>query len=188
MDKPLSDDEKVQTSEARTKANLLIKRVEWSLNNAQKKRTRNQFKATVIILIRLTLSAVATILLGLQIQGFEPAFKNIAFAFGAIVTLLTALEPFFNYHALWIEHELAKARFYHLRDDLDHYLAGKTDEQLNLDVINYFHDSYQTIWDDLSIAWIKERKGARSFVIDKPRPAEQPILELSCISNKKNES
>jgi hypothetical protein len=58
---------------------------------------RNQRKATYIKLATLLFSTAATIFLGLK--GLEPeqTFKNIAFVFSASVTLLTALEPFFNF-------------------------------------------------------------------------------------------
>jgi hypothetical protein len=125
------------------------------------KRLKNQSRASVIKLAMIVLSGVATILLGLQIAGFEPMFNNIAFVLTSIVTLLTAIEPFFNYRALWVEHELAKAQFHRLKDEVEFYIAGTTPDSLSMEKLDYFHQKYQDIWNRLSNSWIDHRQSNR---------------------------
>jgi hypothetical protein len=107
----------------------------------------------------IALSGLATILLGLQIVGFEKYFKEIAFVLGALVTLLNALEPFFNFRALWVEHERAQANFHRLKDKISFYLVGADAEKLSLEKLEDIHDEYQKIWIRLSSAWIEYRRG-----------------------------
>jgi len=73
---------------------------------------------------------------------------------------MNALEPYFNYRALWIEHEEALARLYALQDRLDFYLSGAEPEDLDVQKLTEYHEQYQMIWDELSKKWIQQRKRA----------------------------
>jgi hypothetical protein len=90
--------------------------------------------------------------------GSEQIFKNIAFVFSASVTLLTALEPFFNFRSFWVEHEVAQGRFLGLRADLDFYLAGSDAKHRDETKLAGFHQTYQKIWDDLNTVWAENRR------------------------------
>jgi len=93
--------------------------IEKAINQTGYQKLRNQKKASYIKLAAMLFSSAATVLLGLKGVGSEQVFKNIAFVFSASVTLLTALEPFFNFRSFWVEHEIAQGRFLGLRADLD---------------------------------------------------------------------
>jgi len=90
--------------------------------------------------------------------GSEQVFKNVAFVFSASVTLLTALEPFFNFRSFWVEHEIAQGRFLGLRADLEFYLAGLDSNHLDERKLDSFHQRYQEIWDDLNTVWAENRR------------------------------
>jgi len=107
-------------------------------------------------------SGAATVLLGLQIEGLEPQFRSAAFVLSALVTLFSALEPFFNFRALWIEHEIALWKFYRLRDRINFYLEGLDASQISSEAVDRFHTEYQAIWNDLSQSWINYRKQENS--------------------------
>jgi len=154
---PVSND----TSELQAKAGWLKKRLEIAIDNVGQKRTRNQRRASFIKILMITFSSVATILLGLQMSGFEPIFGNIAFVLTSTVTFLTAIEPFFNYRALWVEHEQAKWKFYRLKDELDFYLEGTKPENMSQDKLEDLHQRYQDIWNRLSSSWIDHRQSNR---------------------------
>lgn len=84
--------------------------------------------------------------------------KNLAFAFTAIVTVLNALEPFFNYRALWVEHERANASLYQLKDRLNFYVTGKEKTGLDISELEEFYAQYEQIWETLNQAWISQRQ------------------------------
>jgi hypothetical protein len=88
--------------------------------------------------------------------------KDVAFVLTALVTVLNALEPFFNFRALWVEHEAALWKLRRLRNKLEYYTAGKKFENMSIAIINDFQSEYQTIWDDLSQSWINYRKQDKS--------------------------
>jgi hypothetical protein len=122
-------------------------------------RKTNRSKATGIKVGMLCLSGLATILLGLNIAaGVDLQFKNVAFALTSIVTVLNALEPFFNYRALWVEHERAKARFNRLYDQIRFYKEGKAETDLKAEAVNELFSEYDKIWSELNDAWSRERR------------------------------
>ena len=81
-----------------------------------------------------------------------------AFVFSAAVTLLNALEPFFNFRALWIEHEQGLANMYRLQNDLDFYLAGRKQEDIDLNKIEVFRKRYEEVWNNLNENYIRFRR------------------------------
>ena len=83
--------------------------------------------------------------------------KNIAFVFSSLVTVFNALEPFFNYRSLWIEHEKANAAFFQVKDRLEFYITGRTDDELSLKEIDKFYEEYEEVWSSLNQAWSKQR-------------------------------
>ena len=160
----MSDAVGSQATELQEKAEWLKAKVELSLEKVRQKRSRNKKRSSAVRFLALTLSAGATILLGLNISGFEASFKSVAFTFTALVTLISAVEPFFSFRALWLEHEEAIARLHRLQDGLSFYLSGKGPGDLSMEVLNDFKDQYQNIWEDLSNAWIRERReGTKSI-------------------------
>jgi hypothetical protein len=140
------------------KARHLQKMLDESIEDARAKMRKFRRRASVIKVATILLAGLGTILLGLQIAPNDGILKQIAFVLGAIVTMLTALEPFFNYRALWVEHELALAGFYRIRDELAFYLSGARAEDLDPKVLKKLHDQYQTVWEQLSSAWIGYRR------------------------------
>lgn len=152
-------------SEARRKVALLQGFIKSSIADVGNKRKLNQNKATTVKVMILCMSAGATILLGLSFgPAVEATTKNIAFALSSSVTVLYALEPFFNYRALWIEHERANAGFYQVKDRLDFYVTGRSDTQLDLEEIRKFYDEYENVWSTLNQAWNQQRRLAEAHV------------------------
>jgi len=144
------------------KADLTKSKIAEAIQHTSANRRDNRRKATTIKVATVILSAAATILLGLQIAGLEKYFKDVAFVFSTLVTLLAALEPYFNYRALWVEHELALSRFHRLRDELDYYVAGLEPGQLSEERLGEFYTKYQDVWSELSSAWIQHRRRDRT--------------------------
>jgi hypothetical protein len=110
---------KSDSSVITAKIELLQAKVDDATRKVRGNRRDNRRKASLIKLTATFCSAAATILLGLKVPNLESQFKDIAFVLTALITLLSALEPFFNFRALWIEHEIALWKFYRLRDKIE---------------------------------------------------------------------
>lgn len=145
-------------AELEKKAQWLSASIQEGLDRSRRKRDRFRTRASIIKIGTIVLSGTVTILLGLQIAGVEDRFRMIAFVLGAIVTMLAALEPFFNFRSLWVEHEEAVYHLYRLQDDLNFYLTGKQPAELSLEKLDEFNKRYGQIWDDLSHRWLELRR------------------------------
>ena len=151
--------EPISPDEVRKKAEILISSINNALGYQKMRKEQNKRKASIIKMSSILLAGSATILLGLQISGYEKYLKEIAFVLGALVTLLNAVEPFFNFRALWVEHEAALAKFYRLKDRIEFYLVGKEATQVNPEIIKQYYAEYEEIWSTTSRAWISHRRG-----------------------------
>ncbi len=136
----------------------LLKRIDESLSEIGKKKILFQQRASIIKILAIALSAGLTICLGLRLPEFEFELRMAAFLMGGIVTFLNALEPFFNFRSLWVEHEEAQYKLHRLKDQIDYYMAGDLIQSIPPDTIDKFLANYNEIWDSLSNNWLKFRK------------------------------
>ncbi len=75
--------------------------------------------------------------------------------------MLNALEPYFNFRAVWLECEKAIARFHSVQDELSFYLAGIEANEVSIERIDKIFDKYRSIWNDFDDAHIQHRKGGQ---------------------------
>ncbi|MEU1252624.1 SLATT domain-containing protein [Streptomyces chartreusis] len=122
---------------------------------ARGKKQRFGRSASVIKVATLALSAASTVILGLQNLN---AWAGLALACMALVTLLGAVEPFFNWRSRWVLMEEAQYRFQRLADDLEYLLASTTVDDLTFDQLDEIFRRYQAIWDDMSRTWLESRR------------------------------
>jgi len=125
--------------------------MDWA--DSRKARFRGRASAAKIAL--LALAAASTIVLGI------PAIPNrtaIALPMVALVTLVSALEPFFNWRSRWILMEETQYRLNRIRDEMDYYLVTTPAGDLDLDQLRRFFADQQDIWRDVSQRWIEFRK------------------------------
>jgi len=144
--------------EIENKVEFLKQYIEISIGEMKKHRKQNQRRASAIKVSMLIFSSFATILLGVQLNNQESLLKNIAFVLSAAVTLLNALEPFFNFRALWIEHEQGLASMYRLQNDFDFYLAGRKVEEIDHSRIELFRKRYEEVWNTLNENYLRFRR------------------------------
>jgi len=157
-DPPSSSQPTYPQSSAAEKADVMKRMLDNSIKHAQRNRHHYRNRASIVRIGTIVASTLVTVFLGLQIVGLEVYFKHIAFVLGAMVTLLNALEPFYNFRALWVEHEQAVAGFYALKNDLDFYLGGVKPEELDINALDQFRERHGLIWGQLSKSWIEHRK------------------------------
>jgi hypothetical protein len=124
---------------------------------ARSRKHRFRWKSVAVRLTTLVLSAASTIILGLQ--NLDP-WTGTAFSLIAVVTVVSALEPFFAWRSLWVLMEEASYKFHRLRDDLEYYIASHPAEEIDPEVVREMFGRYQVIWDGLSSRWLKFRENA----------------------------
>lgn len=144
--------------ELQEKAEWLKKQVKYGIDWTHSRKNKFKRRSTYLKVITVLISGIITVLLGLKLQGVEDMFKNIAFVLGAVVTVLNAIEPFFNFRSLWIEHEDALYKFYRLDDEIQFHLAGVDSQNLSQERLEAFNEQYQNIWKNLSQHWIELRR------------------------------
>jgi len=88
----------------------------------------------------------------------------------ALVTLISALEPFFNWRSRWVLMEETQYRLNRIRDEMDYYLVTNAAD-LDRDRLNGFFADQQDIWQDVSRQWIEFRKQ------DQLQPGGTPLLD-----------
>ncbi len=139
------------------KANWLNQRLDEAIARVSRIKHANHQRAGVIKIATLTFSSAITVLLGLDMAGLGSFFNPLALVLGGLVTLLNALDPFFNFRALWIEHEAALARFQRIKDQLGFLLAGTEANAAYANELERIYQDYQQVWLDLGQTWTQAR-------------------------------
>ncbi|MCX5238946.1 DUF4231 domain-containing protein [Streptomyces prunicolor] len=134
---------------------LLLDKIRQGNDYARSKKQRFRRSASAIKMLTLGLSAASTIILGLQSLN---TWAGLAFALVALVTLLGAVEPFFNWRSRWVLMEETQYRFQRLADDLEYLVASTPVDDLTHDQLGELFSRYQAIWDDLSRVWLENRR------------------------------
>jgi hypothetical protein len=138
---------------ARHLRDLVVAHMAWT----HSRRARFRAWASTFKGASLALTASSTVILGLQ--DLTP-WASVAFSMVALVTVLNAAEPFFNWRSRWILMEEAQYRLQRLRDELDYYLLTNEPEKMRKDDLDRFFTEGQTIWRDISRRWLEFRKMA----------------------------
>ncbi|MFB8008323.1 SLATT domain-containing protein [Nocardia sp. NPDC056000] len=136
-------------------ATYVCKQIDAGHAYAQRRKHQNRRRSVVLRVAAIALSAASTIILGLQ--NLDP-WTGTAFALVAVVTAISALEPFFAWRSLWVAMEKASYRFHRIRDALEFYVANTPADQLDVAQIRATFDEYQRIWEDLSTSWLRFRE------------------------------
>jgi hypothetical protein len=133
----------------------LLGRIDQGNSNARARKRTFRRSSAAVQLLSLALSGASTIILGLQ--DLDP-WAGLGFSLVAVVTVLSALEPFFAWRSRWVLMEEAQHQFYRLRDDLTYYLAAIPPDRLDPARIDAMFDQYQRIWSQLSERWLEHRR------------------------------
>jgi hypothetical protein len=136
--------------------------MEW----ADSRKARFRARASYARVTALVLAATSTVVLGIPAI---PDRTAIALPMVALVTLLSALEPFFNWRSRWVLMEEAQYRLNRIRDEMDYYLVATPAADLDRDHLHRFFTDRQDIWNDVSRKWIEFRK------LDPSQPGSEPV-------------
>ncbi len=144
-------------------ASTLMQLIDKALEYVYRQLAANKKRASSLKLLIVILTGISTVLLGLQIQGAAEPLKQTAFVLVSLATVLSALEPFFNFRAQWVEHEIAAANFHMLKDELQYRLRGQSSQFKPADLDRLF-ERYQSHWNQLNHSLLLHRGGDNTLV------------------------
>lgn len=109
----------------------LSKRLDAEIKRLRRNTSRLKYTTFSLRVTILSLAALSTILLGLRLDspGYLTVSRNAALAIGALITLLTGLESFWNVREYWVRNKLLLSRLESLRDELAFRQSAKPDDE-----------------------------------------------------------
>jgi hypothetical protein len=132
---------------------------------ADSRKTRFRRSASRVKLASLVLAALSTVVLGIELI---PGRSWVALPLVASVTVLGALETFFNWRSRWVLMEEAQYRLNRLRDEIDYYLTVTPSDAVEREALDRFFADQQLIWNEVSRRWIEFR------ALDASQPSLRP--------------
>ena len=134
---------------------------------ADSRKARFRRSASRARIVTLALTAASTVVLGIQAI---PNRTAIALPMVALVTLISALEPFFNWRSRWVLMEETQYRLNRIRDEMDYYIVTTPTSGLDRGRLHKFFTDQQDVWNDVSRRWIEVRKLGQSQPGGGPAP------------------
>jgi hypothetical protein len=122
---------------------------------AASRKRRFRWRAAAVQVCSLLLTAVSTVILGIQAI---PARAAWALPFVALVTVAAGCEAFFNWKSRWILMEETQYRLNRLRDEIDYYLVTTDSPDATWARLDVFFQDQQTIWSEVSRRWVGFRR------------------------------
>jgi hypothetical protein len=104
----------------------LKKSLETQITAFQKRRRENRRLSVALRVLIISLGGLITILLGVKVDtALQQSLNNLALVFGAVISLATAGESFFNYRELYVRYTATYVQLLNLRSDLEFQLMGE---------------------------------------------------------------
>ncbi|MEV0284759.1 DUF4231 domain-containing protein [Kribbella sp. NPDC050820] len=123
-----------------------------------RRRRRDKRKAFALQMATVTLSATITVLLGLRVAGTaQQLLTNIALVLGAFVTVLAAMEAFFDHRGLWVGRTVTVRRLEALRRQAEYRLIGGSEDEVTLALLDELLAELDKIIADDQRAWLRLR-------------------------------
>jgi hypothetical protein len=133
-------------------------RIAEALSYTRLRRRRFRRGSIAVRLLSLVLSGASTVILGLQNLTF---WASLAFSLVAVTTVLSAVEPFFNWRSRWVLMEDMQARLHRLDNDLTYLVAKTGADGLAPTQLDPYFERLQGIWEETSSAWLESRRAEK---------------------------
>jgi len=131
--------------------------VDLQARNARK-RAQDKREAMRFRLATVVFSGTITILLGLQVADqVSQILSNVALGLGALITVVSAVDAFYDYRGLWIRRTVLLARLSDLKTSLDFYKSGREEDEIDEEVVDGFLSTFQDIRAEDLRAWLQMR-------------------------------
>jgi hypothetical protein len=137
------------------RAELLHGWIDDAIGYSKRKRRDFRSAASLVKIATLVLSAASTIILGVQNLDF---WTGVGFALVATVTVVSAVEPFFNWRSRWVLMEEQLLRLYRLEEDLTMLVARTPAGAMTDEMVDEYHDAYREIRNSTSQRWLEFRR------------------------------
>lgn len=134
---------------------FLSDQVELSIKKIKPKVRGNKNKTSLLNLTAVSLSALITLTLALEIKDADVYQKNFALILGAVLTVINGWTLLFNYKKLWIRQKKTLLSLYQIKNEIG-YLCTKTDNT-DKDIETLF-ERYLELWERDSTEWINIHK------------------------------
>jgi hypothetical protein len=123
-----------------------------------RKREQDKREAIRLRVATVVFSGTITILLGLQVADqVSKILSNVALGLSALITVVSAVEAFYDYRGLWIRRTVLVARLSDLKTSLDFYKLGREKDEIDEEAVNGFLSMFQDIRAEDLRAWLQMR-------------------------------
>lgn len=139
------------------KFKLIQGEIDKQINVFSAKRIRTKQKAFRLKVYSVLSASGITILLGINLQSelLLTIFKNVSLILGAVITVINAVESFYDYRSLWIQYTITLVRLYDLKREIQFYTAGEDASSLDMQEFSKYLAKLETILKDDLKSWLK---------------------------------
>ena len=107
-------------------------------------RQKDKREALRLRVATVVFSGAITILLGLQVADHvSRILSNVALGLSAAITVVSAVDAFYDYRGLWIRRTVLVARLSDLKIRLDFYKLGREENEIDEEAVNAFLSTFQ---------------------------------------------
>ena len=135
------------------------KELDGLITTFRRDRQRHKRLAVVLKAITVSMAGLVTILLGWKATAdvSPPVLANLALVLGALITVVSAYEAFFDPRALWLRETLVYSRLKDLKRTFEYAAAGAGDEGLDERALVGHKQQLDAIMQDSLTSWLRLR-------------------------------
>jgi hypothetical protein len=146
--------------DVQAKLTNLKNEIDYNIKYFNRKHSRTKHRAYSIKIASVGFSALITVLLGVSSPNFETMFKNLTIVLGACVTIINAIDAFYNYNGLWIKNTITLSKLMELKRELEFYSAGCILDDICEEKLNKYMNELQQILKEDIKQWLRIRERA----------------------------
>jgi hypothetical protein len=137
----------------------LQKELDQLIRTFRRERERHKRLAVLLKSLTVTMAGAVTILLGWKVStgAPPPLLANIALVLGALITVVSAYEAFFDPRALWLRETIAFARLKDLQRAFAYAVAGAGEKGVGEAALAEFNARMEAILHDSLQTWLRLR-------------------------------
>lgn len=139
----------MQTDE--TSFEYLEARIDSSIEIIKQKEKRNKNKTGFLNLTAIILSALITLILGIETSDMGVYQKNTALFLGAILTVINGWNILFNYKKLWVRQKRTLFSLYQLQSKMGYLKSQKNYDKKNIDEL---FSEFLEVWEVNGNEWL----------------------------------
>lgn len=102
------------------------------------------------------LAGITTVILGLNLEGYDLLIKRISLVITSLITFISAINAFYSPKELWLSYNKGLNQLYELKLDINFYQNGNT--AADQSKIDEFKSRFQNIMDEMNKSWFKNRE------------------------------